>query len=414
MIRPALGWAGLSRSAIKRAEAQLVADTEGVRDEVGVLALHTAYANRFFPGTSVQQTRLRYSLFVPWQIKALLRNREYVQSDREARDALEQAELNLAMRLPHVDGEGTIGRRTASKGLRVAIPPSQSYWVALATWGILRADLGCEPPSRSELFRRWEKWPAGGLERSTTDDEGRALELQRELFVQGLPEPPTEFNGDGPLDFRLLPKERVFLRKRLLETKRSGDEQPSFLSALVGSNHRIRDGLAPWSRSVIRHADEADRKALNRARDAAALAAVTRALYNAAVEALRERDEGSAIVERHRTHLIGIIDKYGAAGQQLHLGDLACDDVSIGDLELVLSSVQQWLSKGSGDPLDGALIASLSHWELRRKGSRRAKLPLSAHGRGARAAWQAEKTALAGPVEYRWGLVCRLLRDLQE
>ena len=103
-MRPALGWAGLSRSALKRAEAQLVADSEGVRDEVGVLALHTAYANRFFPGTSVQQTRLRYTLFVPWQIMALLRER--VQSG-QARRELDQAELNLARRLPDVDGEGT-------------------------------------------------------------------------------------------------------------------------------------------------------------------------------------------------------------------------------------------------------------------------------------------------------------------
>ena len=412
MMTPALGWAGLSRSALKRAEAQLVADSEGVRDEVGVLTLHTAYANRFFPGTSVQQTRIRYALFVPWQIKALLRDRERVRSG-QARDALEQAELNLAMRLPHVDGEGTIGRRTASAGRSVAIPPSQSYWVALATWGILSTDLDCEAPSRSELFRRWDEWPAGHRGRPTTDDEGRALELPRYLFVQGLPEPPTEFNGDEPLDFKLLPKEREFLRKRLLGTKRSGDE-PSFLSALVGSNDQIPDGQAPWSRSVIRHADEADRKALHRARDAAALAAVTRALYNAAVEALRERDEGSSVGERHRAHLAEIVDEYGAAGQRLRLGDLARDDALIGGLEPVLSSVQQWLSRGGGNPLDGALLASLSHWELRRKGSRRAKLPLSAHGREARAAWRADKTALAGPIEYRWSLVCRFLRDLQE
>ena len=414
MMRPALGWAGLSRSALKRAEAQLVADSEGVRDEVGVLALHTAYANRFFPGTSVQQTRLRYALFVPWQIKALLRNREHVRSDHEARDALEQAELVLAMRLPHVDGEGTIGRWRASAGRPVAIPPSQSYWVALATWGIFSTDLGCDPPSRSELFRRWEKWPAGRRGRSTTDDEGRALELPRYLFVQGLPEPPTEFNGDEPLDFKLLPREREFLRKRLLDTKRSGDQQPSFLSALVGSNNHIRGGLAPWSRSVIRHADKADRHALRRARDAAALAAVTRAVYNAAVETLRERDEGSSIGERHRNHLVEVVDEYGVAGQGLRLGELACDDVSIGGLKTVLSSVQQWLSRGGGDPLDGALFASLSHWELRRKGSRRAKLPLSMHGREARAAWQAQKTALAEPIGYRWSLVCRFLRDLQE
>ena len=53
-----------------------MADSAGVRDEVGVLSLHTAYANRFFLGTSVQQTRLRYALFVPWQITVLLRDRE--------------------------------------------------------------------------------------------------------------------------------------------------------------------------------------------------------------------------------------------------------------------------------------------------------------------------------------------------
>jgi hypothetical protein len=86
-VKPSLGWAGLSRAELKRAEAQLMADSHGVRDEVGVLALHAAYANRFFPGTSVQQPRLRYALFVPWQLKALLRDREGVKPG-QARRAL--------------------------------------------------------------------------------------------------------------------------------------------------------------------------------------------------------------------------------------------------------------------------------------------------------------------------------------
>lgn len=124
-MKPSLGWAGLSRAALKRAEAQLMADSQGVRDEVGVLALHTAYANRFFPGTSVQQSRPRYALFVPWQIKALLRDRDGVKPG-QARRALEQAEFRLARRLPDVDGEGTIGRQTAKAGRPVSIPPSQS------------------------------------------------------------------------------------------------------------------------------------------------------------------------------------------------------------------------------------------------------------------------------------------------
>jgi hypothetical protein len=59
------GWTLLSRDALRRAKTQLRDDTEGVRDEIGFLSLHPAYADRFFPGTSVLHTRLRYVLFVP-------------------------------------------------------------------------------------------------------------------------------------------------------------------------------------------------------------------------------------------------------------------------------------------------------------------------------------------------------------
>ena len=224
-MKPALGWAGLSRSALKRAEAQLLADSEGVRDEVGVLALHTAYANRFFPGTSVQQTRLRYALFVPWQIMTLLRDRGRIQSG-QARRALEQVELTLARRLPDVDGEGTIGRRTAKAGRSVAIPPSQSYWVALGAWGILGTSPDGDAPSRRDLFARWGSWSEGHLGRPATDDEGRALETARSLFHQGLPKPPADFHRDKSLDFELLTREREFLRERLLDTRRPGDADP--------------------------------------------------------------------------------------------------------------------------------------------------------------------------------------------
>jgi hypothetical protein len=63
-MEPVFGWTLLSPEAIRKAEAQLREDAEGVRDEIGFLFLHQAYADRFFPGTSVQQTRLRYALFV--------------------------------------------------------------------------------------------------------------------------------------------------------------------------------------------------------------------------------------------------------------------------------------------------------------------------------------------------------------
>ena len=411
-MKPMLGWAGLSRSALKRAEAQLVADGEGVRDEVGVLALHTAYANRFFPGTSVQQTRLRYTLFVPWQIKMLLGKREHVRSG-QAHLALEQAELNLSRRLPDVDGEGTIGRRMAKIDRPVAIPPSQSYWVALQTWGILSAGPGEYAASRRELFAHWEDWPERRRGRPATDDEGRILETRRQLFHPGLPEPPAEFYRDKQLDFTLRDEERDFLRSRLLDTRRPGDGQPAFLSALVRSRVHIHDSMALWSRPVMRNADYADRKAIRRARDAAALAACTRAVYAAAVEALRQYKDGTAVGNRHRDHLVKTVNKYSRAAQQLCLADLPPDGVMIGDLATVLQSIQQWLSRGRGDPLDETVLATLTRWELQRKGTRRAKLPLSTHGREARAAWQADKTPVASPIGYRWSLICRFLRDLQ-
>ena len=66
------GWTMPSRDAVRRAGRALESAEQGVRDEVGFLIIHDAYANRFFPGTSVQQTRLRYILFVPWIYKRLL------------------------------------------------------------------------------------------------------------------------------------------------------------------------------------------------------------------------------------------------------------------------------------------------------------------------------------------------------
>src|SRR5688572_25317387 len=69
------GWTYLSREALKKAQAQLANQVQGVRDEIGFLELHQRYADRFFPGTSVLHTRLRYALFLPWMYEALAKRR---------------------------------------------------------------------------------------------------------------------------------------------------------------------------------------------------------------------------------------------------------------------------------------------------------------------------------------------------
>ncbi|WP_339613429.1 DUF6361 family protein [uncultured Rubinisphaera sp.] len=96
-MEPQLGWTLLSRDAMRRVETQLREDLEGVREEIGLLALHQAYADRFFPGTSVLHTRLRYVFFVPWMYEKIARHhpRQHVA------DVLPEEALALTLRLPH-------------------------------------------------------------------------------------------------------------------------------------------------------------------------------------------------------------------------------------------------------------------------------------------------------------------------
>ena len=105
-MAPSLGWTLLSRDALKRAETLARNDVQSVRDEIGFLALHQAYADRFFPGTSVLHTRLRYVLFVPWIYQGLIEDgvRERVA------ESINQAELNLVGQLRMSGESGIIGK----------------------------------------------------------------------------------------------------------------------------------------------------------------------------------------------------------------------------------------------------------------------------------------------------------------
>jgi len=122
-----IGWIHFSRDALRRAEARLKAEQEGVRDEIGFLLLHQAYADRFFPGTSVLQTRLRYIFFVPWLYLDLMRSFRGGDFERE----LIQKEIELTERLKHIN-DGVIAaaptRTNVTTGLDV-------YWTALGHGG---------------------------------------------------------------------------------------------------------------------------------------------------------------------------------------------------------------------------------------------------------------------------------------
>src|ERR1022692_1405958 len=65
-MKPVLGWTMLSREEMRQVERSLANSEQDTRDEIGFLLIHQGFADRFFPGTSVLHTRVRYALFVPW------------------------------------------------------------------------------------------------------------------------------------------------------------------------------------------------------------------------------------------------------------------------------------------------------------------------------------------------------------
>jgi Family of unknown function (DUF6361) len=103
-IEPALGWTYLSREPLARAKAQMDEESMGVRDEIGFLTIHQRYADRFFPGTSVLHTRIRYAVFVPWLFEDLAGL-----TGPAAMRALRERERELAGRLKDAGESQVIG-----------------------------------------------------------------------------------------------------------------------------------------------------------------------------------------------------------------------------------------------------------------------------------------------------------------
>lgn len=406
MIESTLGWALLSREALRRAEEHLREDEQGVRDEIGFLALHQAYANRFFPGTSVLQTRIKYVLFVPW-----IYDRVAQRSDRrQASRIVQQEEVDLARRLRATYGAsgGVIGARSYPRP--TSQPPSMVYWTALTAWGTLHPMTDGSYPSRATVHRRLSRTQVSSR---LQDDDQQPLEEGFSLFI-AVPSPPKQWQNKGePLTFDLTEQEDRFIRRQLVGVNRPGRlSGPCLLARMAECRTSIAGLESPWMDEILQIADEDDREALLRAQQAASLAAIGRAVYAALVEHICDKEDKRPMPERHRLHLEYAIRAHGSEAVKLDFGGVEQD--APGPLPQrilnVLSETQRWLQR-RGDYLD--LRALYEQAEVRRKG-RRACLARTLAGRERRAGWDTETSphVKAEPLHYRWENVKRLLADL--
>jgi hypothetical protein len=402
-MESAFGWTQIARSDVAKA-TELLKGEDGVRDEIGFLTLHQGFADRFFPGTSVLQTRLRYALFVPWQIEDLEQHSRSGALTAEQR--LRTSERKLVRRLKNA-GDGVIGLRSVNYD--PAQPPSTIYWTALRLWGILSPSAPSVWPGRAEVLGRIDasKWSEDRAEGGTP--------LRGSTFF-ALPERPAAWSEDAALTFRLSSRERRYLLERIQEAKRiapAGKGEESLLSRLAKSKKQP----ASWSDAgyespLLRElADVEDREALEQAIAAASLAHVGRAVYSALVESMAKAD-GRETRDRYAQDLDRVVARQKKSAL---LCDLHAVQAFIGPLEkrflAALESTLLWLEASDTDVM--ALWKPYCESEEWRK-TRRARLRRTAHAESLRMAWLASDAPKAQPLNYRWHRVGVMLNDLHD
>lgn len=398
-----IGWIQLSRQAVSQAEQALRGDERGVRDEIGFLVLHQAFADHFFPGTSVLHTRLKYALFVPW----------LMQASGGDEKKLNDLELRLQKQLAKADpeGGGVIGGSLTNR--LPAQPASTIYWSSLARWEILAPEVSGASGRRAVLSRLALSQRKGKEHRGDDGDVGIAAER---FFDPDMPACPASlWSSETSQSFKLLDDEREFLRRKLSEAK-TPDGQLSLLARMVQrrsewKTKELDEGLGGES---LKHCASAeDQPRLEMAVNVASLAGVGRAIYAALVETLREKD-GQPTETTHRTHLLEVVGDHREQALAVDIQKLTTLVPNLNlskELMTVLARTQEWLKRGH-DSMNATLEDAYRQAEESRKGML-ARLALRQAGVTRRREWTPQGHALAEPLHYRWRNVKRMLSDLR-
>ena len=230
-MEPQLGWTWLSQRE-RRAAEEALSDLgpDDTRDELGFGVIHFAYADRFFPGTSVQQTALRYVWFICWNYLELQKRWPgTVFPANELARIEDRTGYKLIRYYGAQDGHGIIGGRVLRVGRSPVVKPSMVYWSAMRSWGLIEPLAnGAEPPSRGEIHMRW-----GDLTNRTPRPEVDP-EPARPIFVDPPPTPHRWRIESVPLRFNLEDGHDEAGRiRRAWARQRDGLGRPTLLSRLA-------------------------------------------------------------------------------------------------------------------------------------------------------------------------------------
>jgi hypothetical protein len=417
-----VGWIELSPAALRQMRHALEAGETGVVDEVGVLVIHAGYANRFFPGTSVLQTRARYVFFTCWNY--LSQSQRVPVRAGNATAHKERAELWVTEHLRQFQPRqrGIIGTRVYPKP--PAQPPDFIYWTALRSFGFYRG------VNRSRLLAHWDPHRIRRVESSSFSEEQEGLEPDQ-LGLFSCPPVPRwwQKRSAPPVTFRLTRAEAELLRGRLEALGAN-----CLLAQAARRVHRLRpSGVRLWGDPLIREAaaSSGDTDRVRRAQMASSLARLVRAIYAALVERVVWKTSSPA-ERRRRAHPDFYLDElrhfwtsrreraHVAAARALDMAQLHEDIPKLAsnrDLSAMLRHVMERLAdvRQPGDVprylLDTATETKFLTVEWQRK-RERARLPQTAEGKERRRDFTRDTVKIDG-LDYRWRQVRILLEDLR-
>lgn len=437
----AFGWVEVSDAALQRLRRELEEKGQGVVDEMGVLAIHAGYADYFFPGTSVQQTRPRYVFFVCWNYLWLARQRSVTAANiakKKDEADLWLTERLVATRQARALRRGPTGAVDHIIGVNVfqENPPrlptqriDYIYWTAIKSWGLYKSRTAT---NQARLIRRWKGSDVvrAGDRPDETRDETVALEPLAEFVVPAAPD-GWQTDALDELDFELTGKEARWLRDRLVALD-DATEGPCLLAkaAELCENLPPRmqaaddESLSPWDDPLVVQAATASgqRGRLLRAQQAAHLGHYVRAIYAALVEQTVETTSSSAsgpALRHYREQLSDLASNAAMrdAAAALALPELYEDVPRIPELmRRCLHHVQEGLRRvGAGNDPEAVFLGDETHRlfeavERRRKGAR-ARLPRTDLGASRRAGFTRDTIGVYG-LDYRWAKVRHLLADL--
>lgn len=390
---PTIGWFMLS-DADRAAASRLLASaaSDGTRDELGFAPIHFAFADRFFPGTSVQHAQIRYVFFVAWSYQELLSR---TAGERFSVDELFEIERRYSKRLIRsvetLEGSGISGWTKYEAEQRPIVRASSIYWTALRSWKMASPVGGLGgSPTETQLRGLWPR-----LVTREDGDDGKSDSA--ELF-EGMPAAPAGWrNKTGRLDFALRGREARYLR-RLWEMAGS-IATPPLLSTLTEQGITTE---SLWSPAIRKVATKSDRDALALAERAASVACIARAAHSALIEAKRNEDRG---VEdhRHSDALPVLVEDHRAAALDLDVEALRAETQIDQRLVDFIKAVVEWARERR--PLD-ALATTLTVRERELKDVR--AYLLNEHRRRD---WQ---KGIATPLDYRWPVVRNMVQCVRD